>query len=64
MDQNDKQMLAGIEQTKVKTTQRELESQKQKEIANQSTSSKHISKTNTILIGVDILLVAALLRKD
>jgi len=60
MDQNDKQMLAGIAQTKVKTTQLELESQKQKDIANESTSSKHISKTKAILIGVGILLFGAL----
>ena len=60
MDQNDKQMLAGIEQTKVKTTQLELESQRRKDIADESTSAKHISKTNTILIGVGILLFGAL----
>ncbi|MEK7339548.1 MAG: hypothetical protein AABZ92_02400, partial [Verrucomicrobiota bacterium] len=33
MDQNDKAMLAGIQQTKVKTTQLELQAEKQKDLA-------------------------------
>lgn len=45
MDQNDKAMLAGIQQTKVKTTQLELQAEKQKDIAGQSTQGKHFSYT-------------------
>lgn len=45
MDQNDKAMLAGIQQTKVKTTQLELQAEKQKDIASQSTQGKHFSYT-------------------
>ncbi|PWU13324.1 MAG: hypothetical protein C5B45_06150 [Chlamydiae bacterium] len=52
MDQNDKVMLAGIQQTKVKTTQLELQADKQKDIAGQSTQGSHFSVTKAILFGV------------
>lgn len=61
MDQNDKAMLAGIQQTKVKTTQLELQAEKQKDIAGQSTSGKHVSTTNCVLIGLGIFLLGAIL---
>lgn len=57
MDQNDKAMLAGIQQTKVKTTQLELQAEKQKDLAGQSTQGRHFSTTKAVIFG----LVAAAL---
>ncbi|MGL4540044.1 MAG: hypothetical protein ACRCU0_03615 [Candidatus Rhabdochlamydia sp.] len=54
MDQNDKAMLAGIQQTKVKTTQLELQAEKQKGIAGQSTQGQHLSSTKALCIGLGV----------
>lgn len=48
MDQNDKAMIAGINQTKVKTSQLELQAEKQKDIAKQSTEGIHVNTTYAI----------------
>lgn len=61
MDQNDKAMLAGIQQTKVKTTQLELQAEKQKDIAGQSTQGKHVNVTYAIgWIALAVFLNVAL----
>lgn len=49
MDQNDKAMIAGINQTKVKTSQLELQAEKQKDIAKQSTEGTHVNTTYAML---------------
>lgn len=61
MDQNDKAMLAGIDQTKVKTAQLELQSQKQKDLASESNSSKHVSETKCLLIAGAIVIFGGIL---
>lgn len=61
MDQNDKAMLAGIQQTKVKTTQLELQAEKQKDIAGQSTQGRHFSMTKAIVFGVLAAVLGGLL---
>jgi hypothetical protein len=61
MDQNDKAMLAGIEQTRVSTQQLELQSQKQKDIANESNTAKHLSWTTCGVIAAVIVIFGAIL---
>lgn len=61
MDQNDKAMLSGIQQTKVKTTQLELQAEKQKDIAGQSTQGRHFSMTKAIVFGVIAAVLGGLL---
>lgn len=61
MDQNDKAMLAGIQQTKVKTTQLELQAEKQKDIAGQSTQGRHFSTTKAVIFGVLAIGLGAIL---
>lgn len=61
MDQNDKAMLAGIQQTKVKTTELELQSEKQKEIAGQSTQGRHFSPTKAVILGVLAIAIGSVL---
>ncbi|MDR2539465.1 MAG: hypothetical protein LBC45_02465 [Chlamydiales bacterium] len=61
MDQNDKAMLAGIQQTRVKTTQLELQEEKQKDFASRSTQGKHISNAKMCMwgaIGIILGMVA------
>ncbi|KAG6558961.1 hypothetical protein RHABOEDO_001557 [Candidatus Rhabdochlamydia oedothoracis] len=60
MDQNDKAMLAGIQQTKVKTTQLELQAEKQKDLAGQSTQGRHFSNTKALIFGVLAVALGAL----
>ena len=60
MDQNDKAMLAGIDQTKVKTTQLELQAQKVKDNANESTQGQHMSTCKSILLGIGVALAIGL----
>ncbi len=54
MDQNDKAMLAGMEQVKVKTTQLELNAEEIKNNANQSVEGRHMSTTHTVLIAAAV----------
>ena len=61
MDQNDKAMLAGIQQTKVKTTELELQAEKQKDIAGQSTQGRHFSTTKAILFGALAIVLGGML---
>lgn len=61
MDQNDKAMLAGIQQTKVKTTQLELQAEKQKGIAGQSTQGQHLSTSKSIWIALGVFVGCFLL---
>lgn len=61
MDQNDKAMLAGIQQTKVKTTELELQAEKQKDIAGQSTQGSHFSTTKAVIFGVLAAVLGGLL---
>jgi hypothetical protein len=49
MDQNDKAMLAGMEQVKVKTTQLELNAEEIKNNTNKSVEGRHMSTTHTLL---------------
>lgn len=51
IDQNDKAMLAGMEQVKVKTTQLELNAEQIKNNANQSVEGRHVSVNHTVLIA-------------
>lgn len=51
MDQNDKAMLAGMEQVKVKTTQLELNAEEIKHNANQSVEGRHVSVATTVAIA-------------
>ncbi len=61
MDQNDKAMLAGIQQTKVKTTQLELQAEKQKDIAGQSTQGRHGNIGAIVLFSLIAILGFAML---
>lgn len=60
MDQNDKAMLAGIQQTKVKTTQLELQAEKQKDLAGQSTQGRHFNTMKAVIFGVVAVALGAL----
>ncbi len=61
MDQNDKAMIAGIQQTKVKTTQLELQAEKQKDLAGQSTQGRHFNTTNAVAFGALALCIGAVI---
>jgi len=61
MDQNDKAMLAGIQQTKVKTTQLELQAEKQKDLAGQSAQGRHFSITKAVIFGGLAIALGAIL---
>ncbi|HEV3269446.1 MAG TPA: hypothetical protein VGZ69_02215 [Candidatus Rhabdochlamydia sp.] len=61
MDQNDKAMLTGIAQTKVKTTELELQAEKQKDLAGQSTQGSHFNTTKAIVFGVLAAVLGGLL---
>jgi hypothetical protein len=54
MDQNDKAMLAGIEQTKVKTAQLEINAEAIKDQANQSVQGRHMSTTSAAILTASV----------
>ena len=52
MDQNDKAMLAGIEQVRVKTAQLEINAEAVKNQANQSVQGRHISTAKAAILTI------------
>lgn len=54
MDQNDKAMLAGIEQMKVKTAQLEFNAEAIKDHANQSVQGRHISASTAAILTIAV----------
>lgn len=54
MDQNDKTMLAGIEQTKVKTAQLEINAEAIKNQANQSVQGRHMSAASAMILTITV----------
>ncbi|VHO05037.1 hypothetical protein [Candidatus Rhabdochlamydia sp. T3358] len=54
MDQNDKAMLAGIEQVKVKTAQLEINAEAIKDHANQSVQGRHMSTTSAAILAASV----------
>ncbi|QZA59392.1 hypothetical protein [Candidatus Rhabdochlamydia porcellionis] len=54
MDQNDKTMLAGIEQTKVKTAQLEINAEAIKNQANQSVQGRHMSAASAAILTIAV----------